>query len=90
MEGEDLRQTLVTIGLSIVLADLMLWRWGSQSYQILTPDFLTGPVTLPLISGTGREGELVYLTFPAVRIAILVASIALGVLMWLETTTKGG
>jgi branched-chain amino acid transport system permease protein len=83
MEGEDLRQTLVTIGLSIVLADLMLWRWGSQSYQILTPDFLTGPVTLPLISGVGRDGELVYLTFPAVRIAILVASVALGVLMWL-------
>src|SRR5690242_1551369 len=25
MEGQDLRQTLVTIGLSIVLADLMLW-----------------------------------------------------------------
>lgn len=28
MEGEDLRQTLVTIGISIVLADLMLWIWG--------------------------------------------------------------
>jgi branched-chain amino acid transport system permease protein len=83
MEGEDLRQTLVTIGISIVLADLMLWRWGGQSYQILTPDFLSGPVTLPLISGTGRDGELVYLTFPAVRIAILAASVALGVLMWL-------
>ena len=25
MEGQDLRQTLVTIGISIVLADLMLW-----------------------------------------------------------------
>ena len=25
MQGQDLRQTLVTIGLSIVLADLMLW-----------------------------------------------------------------
>ncbi|TYR29365.1 branched-chain amino acid ABC transporter permease [Mesorhizobium microcysteis] len=83
MEGEDLRQTLVTIGISIVLADLMLWRWGSHSYQILTPDFLSGPVTLPLITAIRGEGELVYLTFPAVRIAILVASIALGVLMWL-------
>ena len=28
MQGQDLRQTLVTIGLSIVLADLMLWAWG--------------------------------------------------------------
>ena len=83
MEGEDLRQTLVTIGISVVMADIMLWIWGGQSYQILTPDFLTGPVTLPVISAVRGEGELVYLTFPAVRIAILVASIALGILMWL-------
>jgi branched-chain amino acid transport system permease protein len=72
MEGEDLRQTLVTIGISIVIADIMLWIWGSHSYQ-----------TLPLVTGFNRQGEVAYLTFPAVRIAILVASIALGVLMWL-------
>lgn len=83
MEGEDLRQTLVTIGISVVLADIMLWIWGSHSYQILTPDWLTGPVTLPLVTGAKSDGELVYLTFPAVRIAILVASVALGFLMWL-------
>lgn len=83
MEGEDLRQTLVTIGISIVLADLMLWRWGSHSYQILSPEFLSGPTTLPLIAGVRGDGEIVYLRFPAVRIAILVASIVLGALMWL-------
>ncbi|MCB1717586.1 MAG: branched-chain amino acid ABC transporter permease, partial [Candidatus Competibacteraceae bacterium] len=27
LEGDDLRQTLVTIGISIVAADLMLWVW---------------------------------------------------------------
>ncbi len=83
MEGEDLRQTLVTIGISVVMADIMLWIWGGQSYQILTPDWLSGPVTLPLIAGLRGNGDVVYLTFPAVRIAILVASIALGILMWL-------
>lgn len=83
MEGEDLRQTLVTIGISIVLADVMLWIWGGQSYQILTPDWLSGPVTLPLIAGMRSNGAAVYLTFPAVRIAILLASIVLGILMWL-------
>ncbi|MEO4001460.1 branched-chain amino acid ABC transporter permease [Mesorhizobium sp. CAU 1732] len=83
MEGEDLRQTLVTIGISVVMADIMLWIWGGSSYQILSPDWLSGPVTLPLIAGVRGEGEVVYLTFPAVRIAILVAAIALGVLMWL-------
>jgi branched-chain amino acid transport system permease protein len=32
MEGEDLRQTMVTIGLSIVFADLMLWAFGGDFY----------------------------------------------------------
>ncbi|HLS68708.1 MAG TPA: branched-chain amino acid ABC transporter permease [Kiloniellales bacterium] len=83
MEGEDLRQTLVTIGISIVLADIMLWFWGGPSYQILTPDWLRGPVELPLIAAVRDSGEVIYLRYPAVRIAILVASIAIGVLMWL-------
>jgi branched-chain amino acid transport system permease protein len=83
MEGEELRQTLVTLGISVVAADVMLWIWGGQSYQILTPEWLSGPLTLPVISGLDREGELAYLTYPRVRIVILIASIALGVLMWL-------
>ena len=32
MQGQDLRQTLVTIGLSIVIADLMLWICGAEIY----------------------------------------------------------
>src|SRR3984885_15078546 len=48
MEGQDLRQTLVTIGISIVLADLMLWGFGGNSYQIQTPTWLRGPMVLPL------------------------------------------
>src|SRR3982750_4306806 len=34
MEGQDLRQTLVTIGLSIVFADLMLWAFGGAIYTL--------------------------------------------------------
>ena len=83
MEGQELRQTMVTIGLSVVLADLMLWIWGGQSYTIFLPDWLSGPMTLPIISGTGRDGAAVYLKFPMVRIAILVAAIVIGVAMWL-------
>jgi branched-chain amino acid transport system permease protein len=83
MEGEELRQTLVTIGLSVVLADIMLWIWGGSSYQILTPDWLSGPATLPVISSVRDDGEVVYLNFPLVRIVILVASIVLGIVMWL-------
>src|SRR4026208_2249044 len=47
MEGQDLRQTLVTIALSLILADLMLWRWGGDFYQVPTPAWLAGPVEGP-------------------------------------------
>ena len=83
MQGEELRPTLVTIGLSIVFADIMLWIWGSTSYTILSPEWLSGPTTLPIISSIGKDGEPNYLTFPAVRIAILVAAIVMGAAMWL-------
>ncbi len=83
MEGEELRQTMVTIGLSVVLADIMLWIWGGQSYTILTPDWLSGPMELPLISSVKSDGETVWLKFPAVRVWILIAAIVIGVGMWL-------
>ncbi len=83
MEGEDLRQTLVTIGISIVVADLMLWFWGGDFYQILTPDWLSGPVVLPIVTAVKSSGDAVYLKYPIVRLVILVASIVVGIGMWL-------
>jgi branched-chain amino acid transport system permease protein len=83
MEGEELRQTMVTIGLSVVIADVMLWIWGGQSYTIFAPDWLSGPMTLPIVSGFDRDGETVLLRYPAVRMAILFAAIVVGVAMWL-------
>ncbi|MFN7258034.1 MAG: branched-chain amino acid ABC transporter permease [bacterium] len=83
MEGQELRQTMVTIGLSVVLADLMLWIWGGQSYTLQTPQWLTGPATLPIVVGADRSGNPVYMRFPQVRIAILVMAIIIGVAMWL-------
>jgi branched-chain amino acid transport system permease protein len=83
MEGEELRQTMVTIGISVVLADLMLWIWGGQSYTLPTPEWLEGPATLPIIVGLDRAGNPVYMRFPQVRIAILVMAIVIGVGMWL-------
>ncbi len=83
MEGEDLRQTLVTIGISIVAADIMLWIWGGDFYQILAPDWLSGPITLPLVTAVKSSGAVVYTKYPMVRIVILLASIVLGIAMWL-------
>jgi branched-chain amino acid transport system permease protein len=84
MEGEELRQTLVSIGLSIVFADLMLWWWGGQSYSILAPQFLQGPMELPIVSNVNAStGAVAWLRYPAVRIAILIAAIVIGIAMWL-------
>ena len=83
MEGEELRQTMVTIGLSVVIADILLWIWGGQSYTIFSPDWLSGPMTLPVISSVRDSGELIYLKYPAVRMAILFAAIVIGIVMWL-------
>ena len=83
MEGEELRQTMVTIGLSVVIADILLWIWGGQSYTIYAPDWLSGPMTLPIVTGTNSDGEAVFLKYPAVRMAILLAAIVVGVAMWL-------
>jgi branched-chain amino acid transport system permease protein len=83
MEGEDLKQTLVTIGISIVIADLMLWIWGGDFYQVQTPQWLSGPVTLPLVTAIKSSGDPVFLRYPIVRLAILLAAVVIGVLMWL-------
>lgn len=72
MQGQDLRQTLVTIGLSIVMADLMLWLWGAEIYTFDPPAWIYGSTTLPLIA-----------KFPTYRLFVLLASIVIGVGLWL-------
>lgn len=83
MEGQDLRQTLVTIGISIVVADLLLWIWGGDFYQIAAPSVLNGATKLPIVSSIKSDGTTVWLTYPVVRLVIFAASVVLGVGMWL-------
>jgi len=83
MEGQDLRQTMVTIGLSIVFADLMLWAFGGDFYQIQTPSWLVGPIELPFVTAVKSSGEAVYLQYPLVRLVIFAASVVIGIVMWL-------
>jgi branched-chain amino acid transport system permease protein len=83
IEGQDLRQTMVTIGLSIVFADLMLWAFGGDFYQIQTPSALVGPIQLPFVTAFKSSGEAVYLQYPMVRLVIFAASVVIGVAMWL-------
>ncbi|MGF1622554.1 MAG: branched-chain amino acid ABC transporter permease [Rhodomicrobiaceae bacterium] len=83
MEGQDLRQTMVTIGISIILADLALWIWGGEFYQIYPPDWLFGAATFPIVIGTLSNGDPVYFTYPIVRLFILGMALVIGVLLWL-------
>ncbi|TCT05054.1 branched-chain amino acid ABC transporter permease [Aquabacter spiritensis] len=83
MEGQDLRQTLVTIGLSIIIADLLLWSYGGDTFQVTTPDWLAGPIQLPFVVALRSNGEAVMMNYPFVRIAILFGAIVVGFAMWL-------
>ena len=83
LEGDDLRQTLVTIGISIVAADLMLAVWGGQTYQLATPEWLDGAVTLPVITAVRSNGASVFLIYPFYRLVVLAAAVVIGVGLWL-------
>jgi branched-chain amino acid transport system permease protein len=83
LEGDDLRQTLVSIGISIVAADLMLAVWSGGTYQITTPVWLDGAVTLPVITAIKSDGSTVFLKYPIYRLVVLFVAVAIGIGLWL-------
>ena len=83
MEGDDLRQTLVTIGISIVAADLMLAIWTGTTYQFTPPEWLFGAATLPVVSVVKASGAAVYIKYPIYRLSVLLVAVAVGVVLWL-------
>ncbi len=73
MQGEELRQTMVTIGLSIVIADLLLWAFTGEVHQMEAPEWLRGPLRgLPLVNA-----------YSAYRLSLLAFGIVIGVGLWL-------
>jgi branched-chain amino acid transport system permease protein len=73
MQGEELRQTMVTIGLSIVIADLLLWTFTGEVHQMEAPEWLRGPLRgLPLVNA-----------YSAYRLSLLAFGIVIGVGLWL-------
>lgn len=71
MQGEDLRQALVSIGASILIADLLLAKFGSLTLQFQPPVFLQSSVELPWIG-----------TYPILRLSLLVVAVFIGVVLW--------
>lgn len=73
MQGQDLRQTMVTIGLSVVVADLLMWIFTAQVHQMEAPAWLQGPIRgIPVINA-----------YSAYRLSLLGMGIAIGVGLWL-------
>jgi branched-chain amino acid transport system permease protein len=77
MEGQPLRQTLVSLAVSIIAADLMLWVWGGDTYQIIVPDHLFGafPLGLPALP-----------MYPTMRLATMLVAVVVGLALWLFLT----
>ena len=91
LTGDELRQTLVTIGISIVAADLMLAIWGGKTYQFSIPPWLDGAVATPIITAIKSNGQIVTLRYPLYRLVVLAISLVIGVGLWLALNkTKFG
>src|SRR5690242_11157507 len=71
MQGQELRQTLVTIGISIVLADLMLWWFGGEIYSFDPPRAIYRAMPM-----------LVVQKYPTYRMVVLGIAIVIGGLLW--------
>ncbi len=75
MQNQDLRQTLITIALSIVAADIMLAIWGGIAYQFEPPEWLFDSTALPVVRA-----------YPTYRLLLLAVAVAIGIVLWLFLT----
>jgi branched-chain amino acid transport system permease protein len=80
-QGQDLRQALITIAISIILADQMLAHFGGISEDISWPGTLDTFVNLRV---SGIQYTLTRLVILAIALAI-----GLGLWLWLKRTRTG-
>jgi branched-chain amino acid transport system permease protein len=72
IQGQDLREALITIGLAIVIADQCLAHWGGSPRDIAVPSALSGAVEL-------HVADVLY---PKYRLIVLGLAVALGIGLW--------
>src|SRR5712671_5710440 len=72
MQGQELRQTMVTIGISIILADLMLWWFGGEIYSFDPPRAIFKSMPMLVVG-----------KYPTYRIVVLGIAIVIGLALWL-------
>lgn len=79
-EGDTLRQALLTVGFSIIVADVLLLVFGPLTYQFEIPPYFYGTVKLPLIG-----------SYSMIRLVCMGFSLLTGFLLWITLTkTKLG
>jgi branched-chain amino acid transport system permease protein len=71
-QGQDMRQALITIALSLILADQMLAHFGATPTAIVPPGFLANPLKLGVYD----------LAYPMFRLAMLIGAVIVGLLFW--------
>ncbi len=76
IQGQDLREALVTIGVSIVAADLMLAQWGGFTYGFSPPRSISGGARLPVLD----------IGYPKYRLFLLAFAVFVGLALWLLLT----
>src|SRR5581483_8003175 len=79
LAGQELAQVLVTLGMSFMIADICLMRWGGDPIPLPTPAHLRG--ALPILG----------ITFPIYRLVIVAIAVVVAVALWLmlERTRLG-
>jgi branched-chain amino acid transport system permease protein len=71
LAGNSLSQVLATLGVAFVIADGSLWLWGGDPRPVSAPEILSGGV------------QMLGLTFPLYRLAVVVFSILMAIGLWL-------
>jgi branched-chain amino acid transport system permease protein len=71
-QGQDLRQALITIAISIIIADQTLAHFGGIAENLAEPDVFPDSVTLRIYD----------ISYPFFRILVLLVAIAVGLGLW--------
>jgi branched-chain amino acid transport system permease protein len=72
-QGQDLRQALITVAISIIFADQMLARFGGIAQDIAWPGTIDKNISLGILG----------IKYPLTRLIIGAIGVAVGVLLWL-------
>jgi branched-chain amino acid transport system permease protein len=70
VQGDDLRETLLTLGISFMIGDLLLAYYGGMPMVISAPAFIARPV------------DLGFIVFPGIRLFVLGVAVLQGLFLW--------